>query len=201
MDRRNTMSENPYQVTLANRFEASDIPMPSGDGLFRDGNLLVVYRKASFPDRCIKCNEPTTQRLRRVLNWHLPVLYLLMIVPVFYVTVALFVGKKAELYIPLSDRFIARRRSNSLFAAFLLLVGVVAFGCGIAMISSSEPRTFVLAGCLMLVGPSLWLVASLWGIYGCRVISATYIDDRFAKVAGVCPQFLENLPEWPYSTP
>jgi hypothetical protein len=193
------MRENPYQVTIA-QFDAPDEPPPIGGGLFRDGNLLVVYRKARFPDRCIKSNEPTTRRLRRVLSWHLPVLYLLMIVPVFYVTVALFVGKKAELHVPLSDRFIARRRSNSLFVVFLLLVGFVAFGCGITMISSSEPQTFVVAGSLMLVGPSLWLIASLWGIIGCRVISAKYIDDRFSKVAGVCPQFLENLPEWPYST-
>ncbi len=193
------MSENPYQVTIAHRTDMPDELPDSGGGLFRHGNLLVVYRKANFPNRCIKCNEPTTRRLRRVLSWHWPILYLLMIVPVFYVAVALLVGKKAELHIPLSDRFIARRRSNSFFAVFLLLAGVAAFGCGIAMISSPEPTTFVLAGCLMLVGPFLWLIASLWGIIGCRVISATYIDDRFAKVAGVCPQFLKDLPEWPYT--
>lgn len=193
------MNENPYQVSVADLFVASLDLAPTDGRLFRHGNLLVVYQKATFPDRCIKCNEPTTQRLRRVLHWHLPILYLLMIAPILYVIVALFVGKKAEFYIPLSERFIARRRSNTLIAVFLLVVGSLAFGFGIWMINSPEPYTFVVAGCLMLLGPALWMVASLWGIYGCRVISARYIDDHFAKIAGVCPQFLENLPEWPYA--
>ncbi len=193
------MSENPYQVSIADLFAASLDRTPTDGGLFRHGNLLVIYQKSTFPDRCIKCNEPTTQRLRSVLHWHLPIIYLLMTLPILYVIVALYVGKKVELHVPLSERFIARRRSNTLVAVFLLVVGSIAFGFGIWMINSSEPNTFVLAGCLMLSGPILWLAASLWGIYGCRVISARYIDDHFAKVAGVCPQFLENLPEWPYA--
>ncbi len=193
------MSENPYQVNVADLVVAPLELSPADVGLFRQGNLLVVHQQAKFPDRCIKSNEPTTRRLRHVLHWHLPILYILMIAPIVYVIVALFVGKKAEFYVPLSERFILRRRSNILVAVVLLLVGFVAFGAGITMINSSEPNTFVFAGSLMLLGPGLWLVASFWGIYGCRLISAKYIDDRFAKIAGVCPQFLANLPEWPYA--
>ena len=192
------MSENPYQVSNIDMFAVPFELSPTDGGLFRQGKMLVVHQKAVFPDRCIKCNEPTTRRLRRVLHWHLPIIYLLMIAPILYVVVAIVVGKKAEFHVPLSERFIARRRSNTLIAVFLLFAGVIAFGIGIALIQSSEPNLFVLAGCLMLIGPGLWLVASLWGIYGCRVISANYIDDHFAKISGVGSEFLASLPEWPH---
>ena len=193
------MTENPYQVSNIDLLAASVGGSPTDICLFRQGNMSVIHQKATFPDRCIKSNEPTTNRLRCVLHWHLPVLYLLMIAPILYVIVALLVGKKAEFYVPLSERFIARRRSNMRIAVVLLLAGVVAFCIGIALIDSSEPNLFILGGCLMLLGPGLWLAACALGIYGCRIISARYIDDHFAKVTGIGSEFLASLPEWPHA--
>ena len=196
------MSENPYQVHYSESSSIPPDPTSNNGGLYRHGTLLLVHHKATFPDRCIKCNQPTIRRLRRVVYWHLPIVYLLMVAsPLIYVIVALFVRKRAEFQVPLSERFISRRHTNMLIAVFLLLAGVVVFGFGAAMIDSSVPSIFILSGSLMLLGPILWLAACLWGIIGCRVISPKYIDDHFAKVSGVGPEFLASLPEWPHAYP
>ena len=192
-----SMSENPYQVR-------SDEPPPmvadavsGSQGLYRKGKLLVVVPNAIFPDRCIKCNEPTSHRLKRSLSWHTPALYLLVIAsPIIYIIAALLMRKRTEVQVPLAARYLAKRRTNMLVAVSLLLVGAVAFGFGVAMIESQEPNLFNQAGILMLVGPILWFIASLWGILGCRVISPKYIDDRHAQVEGVCEEFLAMLPPW-----
>lgn len=41
---------------------------PSG-GVWRDGKLLVMHKKAVLPDRCVKCNQPAGgRRLKRSLS-------------------------------------------------------------------------------------------------------------------------------------
>ncbi len=174
------------------------------DGLFRHGRLLVVYPSRHFPDRCVKSNEPTTKRIRRVLYWHVPAIYLLVIAsPIVYVIAALFFRRKAEFQLPLSERFLMRRRANLWVAVLLLLGGVVAFivGNAIHFTPQAPSDLFLVASALTLLGPVLWVSASIWGILGCRVVWPRYIDDRLAMISGAGAEFLATLPEWPDSRP
>ena len=49
---------NPYAAPV------TDITRPALEGeIWRDGKVLVMTRQAWLPDRCVKCNAPTTYRL------------------------------------------------------------------------------------------------------------------------------------------
>lgn len=180
------MTENPYQINSADFANPSHFEV----GLFRKGSYLVLHKKAVFPDRCIKSNEPTTLRLNRVLYWHSPWIYLIIFVNVLiFVIVAMLIRKKAQFQVPLANRFIQRRRNNIRIAWGLAFAGVTAFFCSPLL----QPNQIIL---LVLLGILLIITAGLWGIYGCRVIYPKYIDDHYVTIAGICPEFLASLPEW-----
>lgn len=71
--------------------------------IFQKDGLLIVHKKATLPDRCLKSNEPTQSRLKRSLYWHHPALYLLILLHiVIYAIVAIIIRKSAVFWIPLS---------------------------------------------------------------------------------------------------
>lgn len=157
--------------------------------LWRSGNLLVLRKDATLPDRCVKCNADTGgYKLRRKLFWHHPALYLLIIVALLiYAIVATIVGKRARIEIGLCPEH-RRKRSRSLLIAWLLFV--------------SSIICFVLAGLLsngwFVFGGLILLVASpVYGMLSCAMVSPKRIDDQHVWLKGVTPQFLENLGEFP----
>ena len=52
---------NPYAAPLGKPFLDVD-NAEAGEGVWRDGNLLVVQKGAALPDRCIRCNAPAEGR-------------------------------------------------------------------------------------------------------------------------------------------
>ncbi|HUY92595.1 MAG TPA: hypothetical protein VMV10_27900, partial [Pirellulales bacterium] len=52
-----------------------------GDGVWRDGAVLAMHKRAVLPDRCVKCNRPAGGgRLKRSLSWHHPAWFLLILI-------------------------------------------------------------------------------------------------------------------------
>ncbi len=179
--------------------ELASFPTTSVDaeGLWRDGNTLVVHRDAWLPPRCVKTNQPTTSFLARHLVWTPSWVYLLLIANFLLgVIVILIMQKKAVLHIGLTEERLAGRRRLIMISWVIALVGVASFFTGIAALASE--------GSFQPLGP--WLLgagglAAFFGIingnFGARVVYATKIDDQFVWIKGVCPEYLAELPPWP----
>jgi hypothetical protein len=184
---------NPYAATS---MEHSMQPGTGGENesIFRQGNLLVVHKRAAFPDRCLKSNEPTTSRLKRSLSWHHPAWFLLILVNlIVFIIVSMIIRKTAVLYIPLADRFKARRIKFMLLAWGCVLLGVLSLLAGFAMGNSDFSIS------LLILFPILLVTGALVGLFGCRVIYPKKIDDHFVWLGGVCQDFLNECPEFPYA--
>lgn len=168
----------------------------SAGGIYRKGKLLVVHKMAQFPDRCIKSNEPTTERLKRKLMWHHPAVFLLILVNLLvYAIVALCIRKNATFQIPLAPRYKAARIKWMLLAWGMFFTSLAVFIGGIA---TADQVPEVITG--ICIGQFLFgiLIPLLIGIYGCRVIYAKKIDDQYAWIAGSGNEFRKTFPEWPY---
>jgi hypothetical protein len=167
-------------------------PPPSvglpGTGIWREGKTLVVSKDAALPDRCVKCNEVTTQRLTRKLSWHHPALYFLIIVAtLIYVIVAMILRKRATLVLGLCEKHTAQRRTFIWITLLLALGGLGGFVLAIS------------AGDIMpaFIGLLLWLTAIIFGVRSTRVVYPQKIDDRFVWLRGVNADYLDQFPQWP----
>lgn len=188
-------STNPYAVTSDYQPIAAPVNPDYQNAIFQDGRLLAVHRQATFPDRCLKSNEPTQQRLKRTLYWHHPLVYLVLLVNIIvYAIVAMAVRKTAVLYIPLAPRYKSIRLRNMLIAWLLVFAGIA---CVIVGAVLSNPQNSMAA--LFLLCPVLIVAGALWGIFGCRVVYAKKIDDHFVWLGGVSEEFRAGYPVWPYS--
>ncbi|HXK16390.1 MAG TPA: hypothetical protein VNG33_01200, partial [Polyangiaceae bacterium] len=106
---------NPYAPPLAD----TDFGVRLGGSdqvLRREGDLLVIPALgASFPPRCVLCNEPGQHRLGRKLWWHPPGYYALICLGwLIYAIVAMIIRKSAVFEIALCDAHAARRRTGIL---------------------------------------------------------------------------------------
>ncbi len=164
--------------------------------IFQKDGLLIVHKKATLPDRCLKSNEPTQSRLKRSLYWHHPALYLLILLHiVIYAIVAIIIRKSAVFWIPLQERYKKKRRRDMAIAWFSVLLGIGLFILGIAVVDGNST---VGVTCLLL-SPFLILGGALFGIFRCRIVYAKRIDDHFVWLKGVSPDFQREYPEWPYA--
>ena len=191
-----TNEENPYAVS-------SNFPMgtsPNADyrnAIYQSNGLLVMHKQAVLPNRCIKSNEPTEERLKRSLNWHHPAFYLLILFNlIVYAIVALIIRKSAVIQIPLSATFKKRRIRNMMIAWLSVLSGIVCLVLGLALADSRTTQTPAVF--LIILFPVLLLFGALFGLFGCRVISAKKIDEHFVWMRGVSPAFRDSFPEWPF---
>ena len=163
--------------------------------IYHHGRFLVMHKQAALPDRCLKSNVPTQDRLKRSLYWHHPLVYLVLLINIIvYAIVATIVRKTAVLHIPLAQKYKRLRRRNMLIAWLLVFAGIACLVFGAAL---SSPQNSGIA--LFILCPVLIITGALWGIFGCRVVYAKKIDDHFIWLGGVCDEFREQFPAWPYA--
>lgn len=60
---------NPYAAPV----NAEALERPEVVGVWRDGQLLVMHRRAPLPEVCIVTGQPTAQRHWQTMRWHQPV--------------------------------------------------------------------------------------------------------------------------------
>ena len=151
--------------------------------LRREGDLVVIpVLGASFPPRCVVCNEPGQHRLRRKLWWHPPGYYALICVGwVIYAIVAMIVRKSADFEIGLCNVHATRRRN----AILLGWLGVPACIAGGVLLIDAAPALATMLLCLSFV----LLVISLILV---RLVSAARIQDGTAWIKVGRP-FLDSL--------
>jgi len=183
---------NPY---AAPQFSAStDRPEhdpDEGRGVWRDGDVLVMAKIARLPMRCVKCNEPATNRLKRTLYYHHPAIYLIILANLLiYAIVAVIVRKSVKIEIPLCDDHRSRRRGAILLGWVLALSGLgICFIPALAEIA--EPTPFILGGLV------LFLFGLIYGMFRSQTVTPRKIDNTHAWIKKVSPLYLAELPPLP----
>jgi len=188
---------NPY---AAPGYEGFAPPaMPAGitpfAGLWRQGNVLVMHKRAPLPDICLKSNEPAKQRLKRHLSWHHPAVFLLVLVSLLiYVIVALIIRKTATISIALSDQWLARRRRRMIVAWTAILLCAFLFAVAVPNADSAPWAPFALIFAIVAA-----LVAAIYGLLACRMVWPQRMTDEYIWLKGVHPDFLARLEAWQWN--
>lgn len=190
-----TSDINPYQS-----FAAESGPVAAevaGQGLWRQGKLLVIEKTAELPYVCIKSNEPADGRLTRKLTWHHPLISVSILAsPIIYIILAAILSKRATIHIGLSDAWFAKRRTRIVIAWLLSLGGFGALVSGIVLMNNIQMQNT--APLLMFGGFIAFIVGIIYGLVAGRLVTPDKITDHHVWLKGVHPEFLAGLPEWPH---
>jgi hypothetical protein len=184
------MDINPYaspQATTTVRFG----PDHEGMGPWHRGKLLVVGHDTQLPSRCVKCNAPTEQPLKRYrLSWHSPLAYLVLLIlgPLPYIILALMVRKKMTVHVGIRDYHRFHRTLGILIGVFGTLAGF-----GLIMVGGISGT-----GLLALLGILLIPISLVISVLKTRIVWPKRIDKQFARLHGVCPEYLAELSEFSF---
>ena len=191
---------NPYAAPESDMMSRSS--NDPGEDIWRDGPDLLCTKGAWFPDRCLKCNAPCGDyRLKRTLRWHPSGYYILLLIsPILYLIVAMFVWHRATLAFPLCEEH-RRKRIRAILIAWLVpLAGIFVIPLGIRLAAGAgENKDFIEGGSLLL-GIVMILGGLIYGLIGSRVATPKRIDARFVWLKKVSPAFLATLPLFNVST-
>jgi hypothetical protein len=176
------MQSNPFAAPSL-RAQAEQ-PVALGETpIWRHGSTVVVPKEAVLPDRCVKCNAPTSFKLYRKLYWHPSGYYFLLFVNVLvYLIVAILIRKKAAAHVGLCDRHRALRMAGFWvgWGGALLTLG----SCTAGVATDQEG--------LLLLGFLGFFPAILTGALWARVVVPYKIDDHYAWLR-VGKPFLESI--------
>jgi hypothetical protein len=182
--------ENPYAPPIASPANPAIAAMAVGAGseIYRDGELIVARDGASFPDRCVRCNDSAGGfRVKKTFYWHPPSWYLLVLLSVLiYAVVAMVVRKKASFELALCPQHRKRRRNLIGIGLALPVLALV-----VVILSEGDPASvyFLIMG---------FLVGIVLAIVGAQILSPKKIEDGYAYLKGARPQFLSSLPALPF---
>jgi len=164
-------------------------------GLWRQGNLLVMEKEATLPNRCVKSNAPASRGLTRKLTWHHPAIYLVVLINIIvYAIVAMIVQKRATIVVGLSDEWFARRR-RAITIGWTALVLSGLLGCG-GFMAAAINQEDGLAAIAAVVTVVLGLSGIIYGMVGSRIVTPKRMTDTHIWLKGVHPEYLAELPEW-----
>jgi hypothetical protein len=155
--------------------------------IWRNKSVLVMAKQAPLPDRCIKCNEPTHNKLKRNLRWHQPWLYILILVGVlFYAILAMVLSKTATINVGLCETHAADRKRDIIIAWMLVALSIACFYFAVAF----EMMAFVLVGAIVFLG------GIIYGAVKARLVAPQKIDDQYVWLTGINAKYLDQFPEW-----
>src|SRR5690349_10311326 len=162
-------------------------PTHSLNTVWRNDSIHVMTKEALLPNRCIKCNAPADEQLKRKLTWHHPALYLLIFVSILvYAIVAMVVRKTAIVNVGLCEDHSSARRRDIGLTCLLVFLSVLSF----VMAGMLEEGMLALAGAVFLFG------GAIYGSVTLRIVVPTKIDNFYVWLKGVNPNYLQQFPEW-----
>lgn len=186
------MSEfNPYAPP-----SASEGLLPIGTtlgGVWRDGEILVMHKRAELPDRCMRCNQPANgDRLRRKLSWHKPQWYLLILISLWiYLIVALCVREKATIQAGICQAHRRKRRTGIILAWLCFFGAIVPIVIG----ADNHDMTWLIS-----VGSLMIVLSGVLGLVYSNFVGTKKIDAHYVWLKKVCPEYLAQLPAVPGSS-
>lgn len=133
----------------------------------RRGSSIHLFDGATLPPRCIKCNAPARQPLKRHT--------------LHSSQIAVLRRKRARLAIGLCRRHARTRTCHTLFVCAVTLAGTACLSAGI--------------GSLRSIGFALLLIAPVAGLFTPRTLRLSYVSDSEIRLKGAKKPFLESLPQ------
>ena len=191
------MSDNPYAAPVPAQ---KLLPSTKSEGIWRDGDLLVVHRNATLPDICVKSNELASKRIHRKFYWHSPILFLLILLHLLiYAVVALLVRKKHELDIPVSDETASKRTNGILFGWLIGGLGIAMLIGGIVFLANSQRGDALLGvyAVIMLGGFIVMLIGLVVGSRYANILIPKKMNQHATWFKGAGADFVRTLPEIP----
>ena len=178
---------NPYEAPQGDATPREEF-QEGGEGIWRDGPLLVLRQGAWLPDRCVKCNAPAGgRRLWRKLSWHPPGWYILVLISVpIYIIAALIVRKTAAVGVGLCEAHWVRRRRA-------LTLGWVAGLAGLGLLITGLTAEAVW---LVIVGVCTLIAGLVAGVVASQTVAPARIDAELVWLKNVGPDFLAEFPDW-----
>lgn len=190
---------NPYAPPRSDVQSVVEAPVgqmyaAAAGGVWRTGDLLVMQRGASLPNRCLLCNRPTAVHWSKKLYWHHPGLYFLILLNLLiYALVALAVRKKADMVLPLCSEHAESRKKASTVSIWLMLGGFLVMIAGVLLIEG-DGTVFAL---MALLGFAALLVGAIVSSVKANIIVAKKIDDYYVWLKKVGDPYLATLPPAP----
>lgn len=185
--------ESIKAVALKCRYCGELIGDEKNPGVWRDGKLLVMSRKATLPFRCIKSNEPAANWLKRKFQWHRGGIGMQLLVGALVYSM---LAQKIKLQIALSERWSRRRRWSIGLAWASVFAGVAMFVVGIIM-AEQHRRAETNWAIMGICGLFLALIGPIVGAIMAQLVALSKADDTHIWLKGVHPDYLAELPVWP----
>ncbi len=154
----------------------------------RRNKILIMGKQASLPNRCVKCNVPTSgHRLTKKLYWHNPLIYLFFLINLLvYALAAIITRKRAIIEISLCEQHASQRKTNILVSWILVVASIALIVMGFA-------NNLISVG---LAGIALLLGALVYAALKTPVVTARKIDKEYVWLTGAGKEFLNSLPEF-----
>ena len=170
-------------------YQAACQPQPTHNmpTIWRNKSALVMSKQALLPQRCVKCNAPARQTLKRNLRWHHPAIYIAVIGSLLlYAILSLVLSKSATIHVGLCETHVTARKRDIIITWFLVLLSSAGFYFAVV----TEDVTLVFVGALLFLG------GVIYGIVRTRVVAPQKIDDHYVWLTGVNTDYLEQFPQW-----
>ena len=194
---------NPYQPprTLASSGER----VCEGAGPWRDGASLVVrIGNAQLPIYCLKSNAAVDGRTKHVeLEWvpHQGTWVLMLGALGYWISRSLY-GRKIPLDLPLSEDWVASRRSVARPGWLAIIGGAICLIGGtfiyvFALVSGVPEQAMVWMMFPILIGPLIAIGGLIYLFVADKpLLTVEKVEDDFAWLAGASPSYLDRLTEW-----
>lgn len=172
-----------------------------GDGVWCNGELLVVHKQAMLPDRCVKCNRPAHGgRLKcRLLDLHPSfALFVAAGAPIYiliYVAWALIKKRAASIEVGLCEIHRRKRRNSMFLSAICMSLGVGMFV--MAFISRDVMGAPIIFCEMIFIGGVVALVVGCFSAATVvQTVESERIDAEYVWLKKVDPSFLAELPDF-----
>ena len=163
---------------------SNDQPFVSHFSATRDGDLLLLTEDSVLPDRCVRCNAPTTRQLKRRLNWSTgSVSWTSAITVLLGVIVYSVSHETATIYIGLCDRHHNRRLLGMVLGGGLIALGLV---MGLVTVFNSDFQLLAYGGIALVVGSFIAVLLT-------STVSAKRIERPYIWLKGVNKDYLKSL--------
>ena len=105
-------------------------PTKAGDGIWRDGNQLVVDKRATLPPNiCVRTNTKSKKAIKRKFHWHHPAIFFTILLHfLVYIILALVLRKSHQLDVPLCEKALSKRKAAILICwavALVCIAGII----------------------------------------------------------------------------
>lgn len=159
-----------------------------GAEAWQSGDAVVTLHGGKLPMRCVRCNGAVIGKpIERAFYWHREWLYVLLVIPVIYLIVYLFVRTRSTVSVPICNNCRQRRRMFIAVSWFL-----VAIGTALIFVAG-----FVDADLMGTLGLMFLCAAMFLGLSKGMLVSTTRVNAQYIWMRGFGKEYRESLPDFP----